>query len=1068
MKINRIISGSLLIFSFLGIYGQSRFPGKASEYLTYGHHTYVDVPSPEVASFGRYGDVGVSYFTGNPNISIPLYNFTVRDVEMPISLDYDASGVKVNSLPTWAGQNWTLNVGGVITRNVKGRYDEWIFPAQMQISNFHNYFQNHDKLLELLSYGGNYQQLKQALDSREYDFAPDEYTFHFMGKSGKFYLDSSGSWRVQSDENLEVIFDYNLESNFISPLFSKYPKDYTNDRNQRKTIAGFIIRDTNGNSYQFGYKRNAIEYTTDFWNMSKTEDNESWHAMSWYLTKVTDKYGNVLYTFDYDRGAYIVQAFNSYYLDEVKERVHGFLGNADQYTRSNNFFPYTFSISSPVYLKHISAMNGLEVTINSSYVSNELATDLLYKKLFDEYTGAAGLYTTMAGMVSNWQPTNYSQYGAFYYLAGSDNPQSDAQDSIAQFRYNPSNANQYNVLSYSRIRKLNFIEIHSSKVQDPDGISYRFFTSNTNRRLRLDSVVIRDGALYNTLTEPKGVYRFSYDRFDSLPEDYLTSAVDHWGYYNGNPFYSATNTHTPKPNLETVRNPNFTYTGIGLLNEIQYPTGGTSVFEFEPNTFSKCQTHNRQFMADTTGIGGGLRIKTIKTYDSPIHSKLLCERSFSYNIPGTNTSSGELFATPIYNWDGWRIKCENNVTYHLLTRHSSSIVPLANSTGVPLGYSYVTESIKDLSQANAQLEKHIYRFSNLSDPANRDGYFYLTFGYTNEITPYDEFSEVGFKRGRLLNEETYNADGTKVRSTDYRYRTDDCLSTHNVLISNLEQECYGTSAQYNHYIGGVYKLYDPKYDIVEKHDTLFSADGSSPQITTYTYNKIDKHYTSWLPYKHDINYRLLLSETASRGSSSEQNIYQYGQFENADAHDSLLYKSMSCIEPRVVINQKDGQTITENRTIYNTMTLNGKQCLVPSMVTSTNCHQETDTLIRYNSYTSTGRPLSYKESGQPTTYLKWAVNDSYLMLKGNDYIPFNISDEEFRNREVCYTKISQYIRNNATDLIGYIYNPLFGPVHIILPNGNETSYQYDNYGRLTGIFDYNNKQIKQFQYNLRK
>lgn len=150
------------------------------------------------------------------------------------------------------------------------------------------------------------------------------------------------------------------------------------------------------------------------------------------------------------------------------------------------------------------------------------------------------------------------------------------------------------------------------------------------------------------------------------------------------------------------------------------------------------------------------------------------------------------------------------------------------------------------------------------------------------------------------------------------------------------------------------------------------------------------------------------------------------------------------------------------------MTLNGKQCLVPSMVTSTNCHQEIDTLIRYNSYTSTGRPLSYKESGQPTTYLKWAVNDSYLMLKGNDYIPFNISDEEFRNREVCYTKISQYIRNNATDLIGYIYNPLFGPVHIILPNGNETSYQYDNYGRLTGIFDYNNKQIKQFQYNLRK
>ena len=217
------------------IYAQAKFPGGSPGYFTPNPSSFVDVPAPEAASLGKYGDVGVSYFTGNPNISIPLYNLTVRDVNMPITLDYESSGVRVNSLPTWAGQNWTLNVGGVITRIVKGRYDEWIYPRQMQLPDAVNYFQCHDKLKELLGKNDNYKSLKNAAVYNYHDLAPDEYTFHFMGKSGKFFLDDTGSWRVQSDDNLEVIFDYNKSTNFISPLFAKYPKttDYYQWRKQQ-------------------------------------------------------------------------------------------------------------------------------------------------------------------------------------------------------------------------------------------------------------------------------------------------------------------------------------------------------------------------------------------------------------------------------------------------------------------------------------------------------------------------------------------------------------------------------------------------------------------------------------------------------------------------------------------------------------------------------------------------------------------------------------------------------------------------------------------------------------------
>ena len=83
-----------------------------------------NIQSPNAASLGKYGDVPISYYTGAPNISIPLYNLNNNDIPLDISLNYNPSGVKVNDLPGWVGQNWSLNAGGVITRTVQNFPDE--------------------------------------------------------------------------------------------------------------------------------------------------------------------------------------------------------------------------------------------------------------------------------------------------------------------------------------------------------------------------------------------------------------------------------------------------------------------------------------------------------------------------------------------------------------------------------------------------------------------------------------------------------------------------------------------------------------------------------------------------------------------------------------------------------------------------------------------------------------------------------------------------------------------------------------------------------------------------------
>ena len=184
----RLIGFCCLIFTALNLWSQVKFPGSVPGYKTPSPSLYVDVPSPGVASLGKYADNPISYFTGRPNISIPFYNITIRGVTIPITLDYDAGGVMVNSLPSWAGQNWTLNAGGVITRTVRGRYDEWIYPEQMQLPKTRNYFQCHSKLIELMANKSeNYKELKDELIYNNYDLSPDIYTFNFLGKTGNFF-----------------------------------------------------------------------------------------------------------------------------------------------------------------------------------------------------------------------------------------------------------------------------------------------------------------------------------------------------------------------------------------------------------------------------------------------------------------------------------------------------------------------------------------------------------------------------------------------------------------------------------------------------------------------------------------------------------------------------------------------------------------------------------------------------------------------------------------------------------------------------------------------------------------
>jgi hypothetical protein len=82
------------------------------------------IVSPQAYQTLKYTETPVSYASGLPQISIPIYSYTKDDVNLNLSLSYHAKGIKVNEIATPFGLGWNLNGLGEITRNVRGMRDE--------------------------------------------------------------------------------------------------------------------------------------------------------------------------------------------------------------------------------------------------------------------------------------------------------------------------------------------------------------------------------------------------------------------------------------------------------------------------------------------------------------------------------------------------------------------------------------------------------------------------------------------------------------------------------------------------------------------------------------------------------------------------------------------------------------------------------------------------------------------------------------------------------------------------------------------------------------------------------
>jgi hypothetical protein len=170
-------------FCFAGILLYA-LQGNAQNGIGYTDFNKLLPVTPEAASLQKAVKIPIEYSTGVPNISIPLFELSTGNISIPISLNYHASGIRVDQLASSTGLGWGLSAGGAIQRSIRTVADEgtgWFS---------HNFTQH---FADSLNSDGSIEANNYRLSGE--DFSQDDYSYNFLGFAGSFFYDSTKALR---------------------------------------------------------------------------------------------------------------------------------------------------------------------------------------------------------------------------------------------------------------------------------------------------------------------------------------------------------------------------------------------------------------------------------------------------------------------------------------------------------------------------------------------------------------------------------------------------------------------------------------------------------------------------------------------------------------------------------------------------------------------------------------------------------------------------------------------------------------------------------------------------------
>jgi YD repeat-containing protein len=682
-------------------------------------------PGPTAFSLGQYGNVAPSLVTGAISQSIPIYTFKCGELEIPISMGYTSTGIKVDQTASWVGLGWNLLAGGVINRVIRDEPDE-----KKALY----------KPIGLVHYSEEFGNF--LLNHEQYNLQPDIFSFSFNGYSGTFCYDGQ-KFIIAPYQNLQIT---------AGPGFSS-----------------FIIKMPDG-----------VEYTFDVCETSRNPSSSKstmseFNNTAWYCSKITHPRGDVIYleyndplSFSYWTGINqtFVMAFDAPPgVMDVDEGYQSITVNSRSLKKIWNpqYGSVNFSTS-----QNRMDLNDVKLDSISIYTAN----NKFIKKYSFNYTNV-----TCNGPVAKFGPSNL-KYRLFLDAINEESGTLPSNRLTHQFEYN-NRSGMPSRLSFSQDYWGYF---NNSAGTDfvPDDYS-SIFTGRGNNR-NADPTYGVYGLLQKITYPTKGWTTIEYE-----PQSYWGSRTITPPPVEES--IVTLGTGNVKTNLESLEIPfaqtieinfNVTFTGgtpgpadkaiVEITNDASGPVtyellasncNMVILFPCIQNLYSFRITsygtntnagitityHNQQPYNEFSNLSvGGMRVARIRNYDG-INPNPVLKRYYYNKYTDRTKSCGIKGLDPVYysqvNRKGPRngFPCEDNVS-HVCS--SNSLNTMYTISGDYINYRYVTESYGENFESGGKE----YEFDIYSDQSGG-----LLFGFNFIIgTPLNNDS---WQNGKLLSEKSF-------------------------------------------------------------------------------------------------------------------------------------------------------------------------------------------------------------------------------------------------------------------------------------------------------------------------
>jgi len=327
--------------------------------------------SPGVSSLMKFEEVPVSLYTGIPDVSVPIENFTTNSSKLNfnISLNYHPLSAKVDDVASEYGLGWSLFAGGMISRTIRDLPDESNHNDQkygMYYNTVDTNKNNYNLVKEYLLNGNSstnndvFRHIFESTLFNKFDNSYDLYQYNFMGYTGRFF--------VKRDETTGVLKLVKLDKNNLKIEF------YFDSNNIPQK---FEITDDKGIRYVFDVvEQSSRSYLIDSRNSSNanTNMNVAYSGLNtgFYLREVYEDQ-NLLVKFNYGNPTELSQS-SSINKSRYKQYPHdAYFQYSPCYDDILNTFPADYETSITSNLSYSRFLENIEVIDKA--------------KIYFEYTG---------------------------------------------------------------------------------------------------------------------------------------------------------------------------------------------------------------------------------------------------------------------------------------------------------------------------------------------------------------------------------------------------------------------------------------------------------------------------------------------------------------------------------------------------------------------------------------------------------------------------------------------------------------------------------------------------------